>query len=151
MTLTFTTHDESIPDASRIDAGLDAFNLQAAPLDGVAPIVCIARTASGEVAGGAVARTWGVCAELQQLWVAEEHRRQGVGRQLVRLYESRARARGCTTFYLTTFSFQAPSLYVALGYRCVLELDGFPDCIVKYVMLRRDDQIDANGVRRVPG
>ena len=139
MTLTFTTHDESIPDALRIDAGLDAFNVRAAPLDDVVPIVCTARTASGEVAGGAVARTWGVCAELQQLWVAEEHRRQGVGSRLVRLYEARARARGCTTFYLTTFSFQAPSLYRTLGYRSALEIDGFPDGIVKFVMLRRED------------
>ena len=138
MTLTYTTHDEAIPAASAIDAGLDAFNLQAAPLDGVVPIVCIARTASGDVAGGAVARTWGRCAELQQLWVAEQHRRQGIGRQLVRLYEERARTRGCTTFYLTTFSFQAPSLYRALGYLSAMELDGFPDGIVKYVMLRRE-------------
>ena len=139
MELTFTTHDESIPDASRIDAELDAFNVRAAPLDGVVPIVCIARTPSGELAGGAVARTWGVCAELQQLWVAEKHRRQGTGSRLVRLYEARARARGCTTFYLTTFSFQAPPLYRRLGYRCAFELDGFPDGIVKYVMLRREE------------
>ncbi len=138
MTLTFTVHDESIADASRIDAGLDAHNVTAAPLDGVVPVVCIARTSSGEVTGGAVGRTWGTCAELQQLWVAEAHRRKGVGSHLVRLYEARARARGCSTFYLTTFSFQAPSLYRALGYRSVLELDGFPDGIVKYVMLRRD-------------
>jgi len=138
MTLTFTTHDESIADASRIDAGLDAYNVEAAPLDGVVPVVCIARTSSGEVAGGAVGRTWGACAELQQLWVAEAHRRQGVGSHLVRLYEARARERGCSTFYLTTFSFQAPSLYRALGYRSALELEGFPDGIVKYVMLRRD-------------
>ena len=138
MTLTYTTHDEPVADAARIDAGLDAFNLSAAPLDGIAPIVCIARMSSGEVAGGAVARTWGACAELQQLWVAEAHRRKGVGSRLVRDYEARARARGCTTFYLTTFSFQAPSLYRALGYRSELEVDGFPEGIVKYVMLRRE-------------
>ena len=125
MMLTFTTHDEPVADAARIDAGLDAFNLGAAPLDGVVPIVCIART-------------WGACAELQQLWVAEEHRRKGVGSRLVRDYEARARARGCTTFYLTTFTFQAPSLYRALGYRSELEVDGFPEGIVKYVMLRRE-------------
>jgi len=138
MTLTFTTHDETIAEAAIVDAGLDAFNVQAAPLDGVVPIVCIARTISGEVAGGAVARTWGACAELQQLWVAAQHRRQGIGRHLVRLYEARARSRGCTTFYLTTLSFQAPSLYRELGYETVLALDGFPQGIVKHVMLRRD-------------
>ena len=135
---TFTTHDEAIPDASTIDEGLDAFNLQAAPLDGVMPIVCIARAGSHAIAGGAVGRTWGCCAELQQLWVAEQHRGQGIGSRLVRLYEERARQRGCSTFYLTTFSFQAPSLYHALGYRPALAIAGFPDGIVKYVMLRHE-------------
>ena len=133
----FTTHDEAIADTSAIDAGLDAFNLHAAPLDSVMPIVCVARAGS-TLAGGAVGRTWGSCAELQQLWVAEPHRRRGLGSRLVRLYEERARQRGCSTFYLTTFSFQAPSLYQALGYRPVLTIAGFPDGIVKYEMLRHD-------------
>jgi hypothetical protein len=45
-------------------------------------------------------------------------------------------ARGCHTLYLTTFSFQAPAFYQALGYRPVAELRGFPDGIVKYLMVR---------------
>lgn len=136
MNVRYTTYDATIPEAALIDAGLDDANYAAAPLQGVVPIVCVARDEAGAVIGGALGRTWGACAELQQLWVAREHRRRGVGARLVRLYEERSIARGCTTFYLTTFSFQAPTLYQSLGYRSVLEIRGFPDGIVKYEMLR---------------
>ena len=44
--------------------------------------------------------------------------------------------RGCTTCYLTTFSFQAPRLYRALGYQVAWEVKGFPQGIVKYEMVR---------------
>jgi len=139
MTFTYSTHDEATPEGAVVDAGLDDWNAHAAPLDAVQPITCIARTQSGEVVGGAVGRTWGTCAELQQVWVAPPHRRRGVGSRLVRLYEARASERGCRTFYLTTFSFQAPSLYRSLGYEVALELLGFPDGIVKYLMVRSVD------------
>jgi hypothetical protein len=48
----------------------------------------------------------------------------------------RAEARGCRTVYLDTFSFQAPSLYRALGYQVRLEIAGFAPGIVKYTMVR---------------
>lgn len=56
---------------------------------------------------------------------------------LVGAVEARAQARGCSTFYLQTFSFQAPSLYRSLGYEVTLALDGFAPGIVKYTMVRR--------------
>jgi ribosomal protein S18 acetylase RimI-like enzyme len=79
----------------------------------------------------------GICCELQQLWVAEEHRRQGIGAKLVREFEQHAQLRGCQTFYLETFSFQAPSLYRSLGYEVKLELRGFAPGVVKYLMVRQ--------------
>jgi GNAT superfamily N-acetyltransferase len=137
MRLAFETLDTlPVTEAAVIDAGLDASNMAAAPLNDVRPITCLARAPSGVVVGGAIGRTWGECAELQQLWVAEEHRRVGIGSALVKQFEARARARGCNSFYLTTFSFQAPTLYQALGYRIAAELRGFPSGIVKYLMVR---------------
>ena len=137
MAVRFETLDGRPPhEAGIVDQGLDAFNHDSAPLDGVVYATCVARGDAGEVIGGAVGRTWGECAELLQLWVAAEHRRHGIGTRLVRLFEERVSAEGCTTCYLTTFSFQAPRLYRALGYEVAWEIRGFPQGIVKYEMIR---------------
>lgn len=137
MTLKYETHDSAPPDETRIvDIGLTDANFAAAPLERVTALTCFARDASGAVVGGAVGRSWGECCELQQLWVAPEHRQQGVGTRLVKRFEARAKERGCRTFYLTTFSFQAPTFYKSLGYAAAHEIRGFPSGIGKYLMTR---------------
>jgi len=135
-TLRYTVHDELPPEAAIVDAGLGAANEAAAPLHEVQRLACIARQPGGDVVGGAVGRTWGLNGELQQLWVEPAHRRRGIGARLVREFERSAHARGCRTFYLETFSFQAPALYRSLGYAVRLELGGFGHGIVKYTMVR---------------
>jgi GNAT superfamily N-acetyltransferase len=135
--LTFSVHDDIPRDTGRlVDEGLGAANEEAAPLDEVERLACFARLATGEVVGGAIGRTWGECCELQQLWVDRAHRRRGIGSRVVQAFERAALERGCRRFYLETFSFQAPSLYERLGYEVKLAIDGFPDGIVKYVMVR---------------
>ena len=135
---TYTTHDDVPPDAGAIvDAGLGASNEAAAPLHEVRKLSCFAHDPSGTVVGGAVGRTWGECCELQQLWVHPAYRRAGIGTHLVRRFEQHGATRGCRTYYLETFSFQAPRLYRALGYEAVAEIRGFTADIVKYLMVRR--------------
>ena len=133
----WAVHDHVPPDAARVvDDGLGQSNEAAAPIDRIERVSCFASNASGAVVGGAVGRRWGECCELQQLWVDPAYRRRGIGAKLVKLFETRAAERGCRTFYLDTFSFQAPAFYRKLGYQPAAEIRGFPDGIVKYVMLR---------------
>lgn len=144
MALTFTLHDELPPEAAIVSTGLGNANAAAAPLHDVRALACIARDARGGVIGGAIGRTWGACCELQQLWVDPAHRRRGIASRIVRAFERHAEARGVRTFYLETFSFQAPELYRALGYRVKLELRGFAPGIVLHVMVRESgDTTDA--------
>ena len=137
-TVSFDVHDD-VPELEGgiVDDGLGEANALAAPLAEVRGLSCFARLPAGAVIGGAVGRTWGECCELQQLWVDPAHRRRGVGARLVRLFEERAATRGCSTFFLETFSFQAPSFYETLGYVHATEFHGFPHGIVKHVMVRR--------------
>jgi GNAT superfamily N-acetyltransferase len=135
--LRLTVHDEPDDAAARVvDEGLGDSNAAAAPLHEVRPLACFARAADGAVVGGAVGRRWGACAELQQLWVRPDRRRQGLGAQLVRAFEAHAAHHGCTTVYLETFSFQAPRLYASLGYEIRHTIDGFGHGITKHLMVR---------------
>jgi hypothetical protein len=47
-------------------------------------------------------------------------------------------ARGCSVFYLDTFSFQARPFYERLGYEARLEIHGFAPGVSKCIMVRRD-------------
>jgi ribosomal protein S18 acetylase RimI-like enzyme len=125
----------SLPaDAKTIDDGLDHFNQNAADFTTSLKFVCIARLSSGSIVGGALARWWGQCCELQQIWVDKDHRSVGIGRRLVQMVEGEARVRGCALLYLDTFSFQAPAFYLKLGYEVACELKGFPNNVSKFVM-----------------
>jgi GNAT superfamily N-acetyltransferase len=135
-----TVHGTLPPEATaRIDAELGHYNEGNAPLAEVQSLACIAHDAKGLMVGGAVGRTWGACAELQQLWVSETWRKKGVATDLLRNFEGAASARNCTLVYLETFSFQAPDLYRQLGYAVRHEIQGFPEQITKYLMLKRLD------------
>lgn len=131
-----TIHDE-LPGAlvAPIAAGLEIFNRGAAALDDVRPLSCVARDGETVVAG-AIGRSWGLCCELQQLWVDPPRRRDGLGRELLEAFEAAARERGCRTLYLETFSFQAPDFYQACGYREHARIEGFAPGVVKYLMIR---------------
>ena len=117
-----------------IDAGLQAFNDSAAPLDDVRALVCTAKLGDGSLLGGVKARTWGQCCEVQQIWVLETYRRKGIGQRLMQETQAEAARRGCTLMYLETFSFQTPQFYQRLGFEIACEFHGFPDAIVKYVL-----------------
>ncbi|HVE49417.1 MAG TPA: GNAT family N-acetyltransferase, partial [Casimicrobiaceae bacterium] len=115
---------------------LTVSNDAAAPLHEVRAMSCFARLASGQVVGGALGRRWGSCCEIQQVWVDSAFRRNGVGSKLVRAFEAEARSHGCVSFYLETFSFQAPHFYRALGYEVAYEHNIYPHGIVRYLMVK---------------
>ena len=133
--LVFRTTDTPPEDRlATVDAGLEQHNYAAAPLSDVKRLASFAADPSGKVVGGAVGRTWGRCCELLQLWVAPEHRADGVGSRLLREFEAHARIRGCNVFYLTTLSFQAPEFYRKHQYVVLAQITGYPNGIVKYLM-----------------
>jgi ribosomal protein S18 acetylase RimI-like enzyme len=71
--------------------------------------------------------------------VTPERRRGGIGAALVRRFEALAAQRGCTVFYLETFSFQAPALYRRLGYEVAATIAGFAPGVEKHLMVRRQN------------
>lgn len=139
MALAFTTTDTPSEDRLlAIDTGLEQHNYAVAPLTEVSHLAAFATDDTGMVVGGAVGRTWGQCCELLQLWVAPEHRSTGVGSRLLREFEAHARTRGCSTFYLTTLSYQAPEFYRRRGYAVLAHITGYPNGIIKFLMHRTE-------------
>lgn len=142
---TLSVHDDApVAEAEVVDRGLGDHNAAAAPLHQVQALSAFLKDSDGTVIGGAIGRTWGVCCELQQLWVHEHWRRRGLGLRLLQAFEDRAAQRGCHTFYLETWSFQAPGLYQAAGYEPRHTLEGFGPGLAKHLMVKR--RVQADGV-----
>lgn len=72
------------------------------------------------------------------VFVAESHRRKGLGRQLIEEMEARAKALGANTIRLDTFDWQGYDFYMSLGYQEVghyaHESDGYSEhFFVKFI------------------
>ena len=120
---------EAEPDAATartIEAGLDAYNDSIAPGGDWNSLWIIGRDEAGSPRAGLRGVTAYDWLFVIWLWVAEEHRRQGVGSRLLSDAETIARERGCGGCYLDTFSFQAPAFYERCGYREFGRLNDFP-------------------------
>lgn len=118
---------EQSPDrlAAELDARLSTFNeSQAGPYR--SETVALAIREGGELLAGLSAEIFWNAMHIDLLWVAAEHRHQGYGRSLVKRAEELARERGCDVAYLSTFDFQAPEFYAAMGYHVIGELAGVP-------------------------
>lgn len=121
-------------DLDVVDSGLHEANCAAADLDAVQPLAVFIRDAAGVVVAGLRARSWGQAAEVQQLWVRPDLRRRGLAKRLMQAAEDALAARGCAEVMLETYSWQAPALYLRLGYRVAAQFEGMPDGGVRFVM-----------------
>jgi GNAT superfamily N-acetyltransferase len=139
MDYTITRHDSPDDKAALalVDDGIGDYNDAAEPrLAQVRHLSCFARDGQGHVLGGAVGRTWGNNAELQQIWLPTSLRGRDLGTVLLREFEQAAIARGCVLIYLETWSFQARTFYEKNGYEVALEISGYADSLSKFTMMK---------------
>jgi GNAT superfamily N-acetyltransferase len=94
---------------------------------GAVSIGVFVHEAAGEMSAALIGYTYAGWLFVNLLWVAEDLRRSGIGRELMAAAEQRAIALGCHSAYLDTFSFQAPEFYPKLGYREFGRLDYPPN------------------------
>jgi len=91
------------------------------------PLGVFVRDRVGNIAAGLAGETYAGWLFVRYLWVSDDLRGQGVGRELIEKAEGRALERGCHSAWLDTFSFQAPGFYRKLGYEVFGELDWSAD------------------------
>ena len=76
----------------------------------------VAEARDGTVIGAITGRAYYNEVHIGDLIIAENHRRTGLGRRLVRAVEDAYQDKGYTVVTLSTFGFQAPEFYKKLGY-----------------------------------
>lgn len=81
------------------------------------------RDSFGKVVGGVYGWTAYGWLKIDVLWVREDLRGQGLGKQLLFAAEAEGARRGCQFATLDSFSFQAPDLYKKYGYKEFAVLD----------------------------
>ena len=84
------------------------------------------RSSAGAVCGGIIGDSLWDWLQIGTLWIAEEFRGQGFGRQLLARAEALGKERGCRFARLSTFEFEARAFYEAHGYVVFGQHDNFP-------------------------
>jgi GNAT superfamily N-acetyltransferase len=122
-----TEENPSIQDLAVVDEGLEEHTEELFPHKSRTFVAFFLRDEHGQVLGG-VNGNFGSFGWLyvNALWVADELRGSGYGRQLMERIEAEAARHGCKNAFLNTMSFQAPEFYRKIGYTVFGELEDFP-------------------------
>lgn len=119
-----------------IGNNLSDFNAQQAGDEQSQRICYVLQTSAQEIAGGVIAVVYWDWLYIDLMWIKDELRGQGYGRQLLALAEEEGKRRGARHAHLDTFSFQAPGFYEKHGYRVFGELKDFPLGHTRYYMTK---------------
>ncbi len=113
-------------DVARIIDAINAWNMEITGVRDYRPIAIFLRDDEGTIRGGITGGVWGGWLHIVALWVDEDLRGRGLGRELVLAAEAEARTAGAGHAFLETHSFQAPGLYEKLGYAAFGVLEDYP-------------------------
>jgi len=132
---TITLTDSPDPDdVKTVSLGLDQYNTSmGVPTDWVSLAVFL-KNSEGGVCGGLTGGTYWGWLYVGRLWLEEEIRGQGYGRQLLAKAENEALQRGCCHAFLDTTSFQALPFYQKQGYTLYAQLENFPPGHSRYFL-----------------
>jgi GNAT superfamily N-acetyltransferase len=119
-----------------IGGGLTDFNTRQAGDDKGKNLCFVLQTPEWKIVGGVIGATYWDWLYINLMWVREDLRGRGFGRQLLEKAETEARQRGAKRAYLDTFSFQAPAFYKKLGYEEFGRLEDFPVGHTRYFLVK---------------
>jgi GNAT superfamily N-acetyltransferase len=100
------------------------------------PVAAYAVDDGGELLGGCVGRIEALWQWLtiDLMWVRDDQRGNGLGRELLTAVEEQARQRGCRWAKLNTWEFQAPDFYSRCGYEVYAREQDYPPGHVNHLM-----------------
>ncbi|GLS18421.1 N-acetyltransferase [Labrys miyagiensis] len=127
----------SLEDLHHLDDLLDQDNIERTGIRDARLLAVMLRSADGDLYAGLHGHSWGGCCEIRTLWVAEGHRRQGIGTRLMAAVEEEAVRRGCGLIVLTTHSFQAPAFYEKRGFHRLASVEDYPRGYANILMVKQ--------------
>ena len=138
MELTYTLQPEPTPkEQYRIIDPLIAYNeAQAGPRNSKEFAFSV-HSETGEFVGGLLGFTNWNHFFVAAVFVDQQCRRQGVGRELLKRAEALALDQGCDAIYLDTFDFQAPGFYEKLGFKVFGKLEDYPPGHQRFYLVKR--------------
>lgn len=139
MNIELTT-TPSYEDLNLISAGIQTFNRGYLADDVVyerdTKFAVFAKSDQGQVVGGIRATAfWNYCI-IELLWLAEEARGEGTGRQLMAKAEAYAKQQGFEYIRTETLDFQGKPFYQKLGYQLYGEIVDCPKGHTTYCLVK---------------
>lgn len=113
-------------DIAAVGDRIDAWNVDVTGVRDYRQVAIFLRDDAGGIRGGVTGGVWGGWLHVVSLWVDDDLRGRGLGRDLLLAAEAEARAVGARGAFLETHSFQAPGLYRRLGYEVIAEIEDYP-------------------------
>ncbi|MGQ3032508.1 MAG: GNAT family N-acetyltransferase [Ferrovibrionaceae bacterium] len=127
------TDDPTREEWNAVRAGLVAYNADYLGPDDYRQLCLFARV-EGRIVGGLLGNTNRRWLSVELFWVDAQHRRGGLGRDLLNRAEAEARARGCIGATLGTYDFQARPFYEKQGYDVFGTLEPYPNGHCSYYL-----------------
>ncbi|GHD66560.1 GNAT family N-acetyltransferase [Jeongeupia chitinilytica] len=112
--------------ADEIATTLRAFNEAVLGAYSFTPASAVIRDDEGRLIAGATGYYGLDCLTVENVWVDDSRRHQGLGGRVMQALEDHARAAGIRLARLETASFQARGFYEKQGYTVFGELDDYP-------------------------
>ena len=117
-----------------VRTGLERFNVEQVGEYGYEDFQLYARDGADQVVGGMFGHSGMGWLYVDYLWLDDNQRRHGLGRQLLRAAEEEAQRRDCQGVFLYTYSFQAPGFYHKQGYQLMGVLEDCPPGYQRYYL-----------------
>ncbi|ABE54664.1 GCN5-related N-acetyltransferase [Shewanella denitrificans OS217] len=117
-------------------AGVRQYNVDNMGDETSKPLTVVAHDDEGKLLGGVSGRTIYKNFLINVVWVHEQARGTGLGRELMQLAEVAAKDRGCLLAQVDTLSFQAPVFYQKLGFEIVGRVPQIADIPERFFLMK---------------
>lgn len=131
----FITKEPLSEDLRAVWEGLNGFNFSHYERS-VMPLGVLLKR-NGQTVGGLSGKTYLDWLYVETLWIAEEYRGMGHGRELMMRAEEEALKRSCIGSHLDTFSFQALEFYQKLGFSVFGKIEDYPPGETRFYLRKR--------------